>query len=169
MSFITHRKVKDVVYAYEVTSYRDENGKKKAHYKYLGRVAEDGQTIITGKKKKSKEDETKSASAIVSYRTQALAEENTSSLDPCPEMLAVPTSPDYQHCISLHHEGKAYLEKLISTEGLEFKDSKMFFKGKLEPISTVELQDMRTREGIEEIDIPLLTMYYTIILASFME
>lgn len=103
-----------------------------------------------------------------SYRTKALAEK-TNDIVPCPERLAVPTSPDYQHCISLHHEGKAYLEKLISTKGLEFKDGKMFFEGALEPISTVELQDMRTNKGIEEIDIPLLTMYYSIIFASFME
>ena len=45
----------------------------------------------------------------------------------------------------------------------------MFFEGELEPISTVELKDMRTNKGIEEIDIPLLTMYYSIIFASFME
>ena len=93
------------------------------------------------------------------YRTKALAEKSN-DIVLCPDRLAVPTSPDYQHCISLHQEGKAYLEKLISTKGLEFRDGKMFFEGELEPISTVELQDMRTNEGIEDIDIPLLTMYF---------
>ena len=102
------------------------------------------------------------------YRTKAMAEKNT-SIVACPDRLAVPTYPEYEYSISLHHEGKAYLEKLIITKGLEFKDGKMFFEGALEPISTVELQDMRTNEGIEEIDIPLLTMYYTIILDFFNE
>ena len=103
-----------------------------------------------------------------SYRTKAIAEKS-SSISPCPDKLAVPTLPNYENVVSLHQEGKAYLQNLISTDGLEFKDGKMYFKGALEPISTVELQDMRTNEGIEEIDIPLLTMYYSIILASFQE
>ena len=104
-----------------------------------------------------------------SYRTKAIAEKNT-SLVPCPERLAVPTLPTYEHCISLHQYGKAYLQNLsVSTDGLQFENGKMFLSGALEPISTVELQDMRTNEGIEEIDIPLLTMYYSIILAEFQE
>lgn len=102
-----------------------------------------------------------------SYRTKAIAEKNT-SLVPCPERLAVPTLPTYEHSISLHQDGKAYLQNLsVSTDGLQFENGKMFLSGALEPISTVELQDMRTNEGIEEIDIPLLTMYYTIILAEY--
>ena len=104
-----------------------------------------------------------------SYRTKAIAEKNT-SLVPCPERLAVPTLPTYEHSISLHQDGKAYLQNLsVSTDGLQFENGKMFFTGDLEPISTVELQDMCTNEGIEEIDIPLLTMYYSIILLSFQE
>ena len=104
-----------------------------------------------------------------SYRTKAIAEKE-SSLDFCPERLAVPTAVNYEYSISLHQEGKAFLQKLtMSTDGLQFENGEMFFKGALEPISTVELQDMRTNEGIEEIDIPLLTMYYSIILAKFQE
>ena len=103
------------------------------------------------------------------YRTKALAEKSN-DLVPCPDRLAVPTSPVYLYSVSLHKGGKAYLEKLtMSTDGLQFENGKMFFKGELEPISTVELQDMTTNEGIEEIDIPLLTMYYTLILAAFQE
>ncbi len=104
-----------------------------------------------------------------SYRTKAIAEKEN-PLVPCPERLAVPTLPNYEYSISLHQDGKAYLQNLsVSTDGLQFENGKMFFNGALEPISTVELQDMRTNEGIEEIDIPLLTMYYSIILVSFQE
>lgn len=104
-----------------------------------------------------------------SYRTKAIAEKE-SPLDTCPERLAVPTAINYEYSISLHQEGKAFLQKLtMSTDGLQFENGEMFFNGALEPISTVELQDMRTNEGIEEIDIPLLTMYYSIILAKFQE
>ena len=46
----------------------------------------------------------------------------------------------------------------------------MFLSGSLKPISTVELvQDLQTREGIEHIDIPLLNVYYSIILKRFYE
>ncbi len=104
-----------------------------------------------------------------SYRTKAIAEKDN-PLFPCPERLAVPTLPNYEYSISLHQDGKAYLQNLsVSTDGLQFENGKMFFNGDLEPISTVELQDMRTNKGIEEIDIPLLTMYYSIILTSFQE
>ena len=104
-----------------------------------------------------------------SYRTKALAEKE-SPLDLCPERLAVPTAGNYEYSISLHQEGKAFLQKLtLSTDCLQFENGEMFFNGALEPITTVELQDMRTNEGIEDIDIPLLTMYYSIILAKFQE
>ena len=104
-----------------------------------------------------------------SYRTKTIAKKE-GTLDLCPERLAVPTALNYEYSISLHQEGKAFLQKLtMSTDGLQFENGEMFFKGAIEPISTVELQDMRTNEGIEEIDIPLLTMYYSIILAKFQE
>ena len=48
--FIIHRKIKNAIYAYEVTSYRDENGKPRNRQKCLGRVCEDG-TIISKKRK----------------------------------------------------------------------------------------------------------------------
>lgn len=44
----------------------------------------------------------------------------------------------------------------------------MFFEGNvLRSISTAELRDMRTDKDIEKIDIPLLTVYYSIILKEF--
>ena len=103
------------------------------------------------------------------YRTKANAEKD-GALTPCPEKLAVPTLPNYEHSISLHQEGKAYLQHLsISTDGLKFENGEMFFEGALEPISTVELKNMVTNEGIDKIDIPLLTAYYSIILSQYQE
>ena len=104
-----------------------------------------------------------------SYRTKAIAEKN-SDLTPCPERLAVPTLPNYENSISLHQEGKAYMQYLtISTDSLKFENGEMFFEGALEPISTVELKNMVTNEGIEKIDIPLLTALYNVILAKYHE
>ena len=36
MAFIIHRMIGKVIYQYEVTSYRDENGKKKSKHICLG-------------------------------------------------------------------------------------------------------------------------------------
>ena len=171
MSFIIHRKINGIMYAYEVTSYRDENGKKKAHHKCFGRIAEDGQTIVMGKKRRSEENETRSTSAIVPYKTKAEAEaDKEKPLTSCPDKLATPTLPGYEHSLSFHQEGKAYMKHLIiNTDGLKFENGEMFFDGALEPISTVELKNMSTEKGIEKIDIPLLSFYYSIILTKYQE
>ena len=58
---------------------------------------------------------------------------------------------------------------IISTDGLRFENGEMFFVCALEPISTVKLQDMRTNEGLKDIDIPLITMYYSVILTKYQE
>lgn len=191
---IIKRKRGNVIYLYEKIYAGFENGRRKYKEICLGHLDEDG-NLIPSKKNRRKAMKNAPAELVLKTtttkvivrpkpiepeivtppevkkpaRTKAIADKKNGDLTPCPECLAVPTLPNYEHSISLHQEGKAYLQNLISTDGLEFKDGKMYFKGALEPISTVELQDMRTNKGIEEIDIPLLTMYYSIILASFQE
>lgn len=163
---VIKRKVKGITYIYERTTV---DGKR--HEKVIGKVDKDDKEIYytdtvndrdsdgNGREREEKQH----------YKTKAIAAKDN-DISSCPDRLAVPTSPNFEHSISWHQEGKAHLFNLsITTDSLEFKDGKMFFKGALEPISTVELKDMSTNEGIEEIDIPLLTMYYSIILNSFME
>ena len=190
---IIKQKRGNITYIYEAIYKGIENGKRKYKRTCIGHLDEAG-NLIPSKKNRRKAMKNAPAELVLKTttekiivrpkpiepdivtppevkkpaRTKAIADKKR-DLAPCPECLAVPTLPNYEHSISLHQEGKAYLQNLISTDGLEFKDGKMYFKGALEPISTVELQDMRTNEGIEEIDIPLLTMYYSIILASFQE
>ena len=103
------------------------------------------------------------------YRTKSNAESesNDKIVDANINALAVPTLFEYENAISLYQDGKAYLYPLISINGLKFEDGEMFFEGEFEPISTVELQDMHTNESIEKMDIPLLTVYYSIILKEF--
>ena len=168
------RTIKGITYIYEQTSYRDEQGKPRNKQKLIGRIdPATGEIVPTrkGKKSQSTPPNIKEADKDKKKprRTKAEAEKEN-PLDPCPERLAVPTAVNYEYSISLHQEGKAFLQKLtMNTDGLRFENGEMFFDGALEPISTVELQDMRTNEGIETIDIPLLTMYYSIILAKFQE
>lgn len=103
------------------------------------------------------------------YRTKAKANKS-GALTPCPDKLATSTLSGYEHSLSFHQEGKAYMQHLmINTDGLKFENGEMFFDGALEPISTVELKNMSTKKGIEKIDIPLLSFYYSVILTKYQE
>ena len=103
------------------------------------------------------------------YRTKAEANKD-GALTPCPDKLATSTLIGYEHSLSFHQEGKAYMQHLmINTDGLKFENGDMFFDGALEPISTVELKNMSTKKGIEKIDIPLLSFYYSVILTKYQE
>lgn len=50
MSYIVKRKVKDSIYVYEATSYRNKEGKPRNKQRYLGKLDDDG-LIITKKRK----------------------------------------------------------------------------------------------------------------------
>lgn len=85
-----------------------------------------------------------------------------------PQNLAIPTLREYQHGLSLYQDGKAYLQPLTSTDGLKFQNGLMYFTGEqMRRVSEVELQNMKTKEGIENIDLALLRVFYSIILSAF--
>ena len=98
------------------------------------------------------------------YRTKAKA----GNLDEIPTSLAFPTMAKYQYSIGLHNEGDAYIQPLTSTDGLSFDVGKMFFAdNRIKQVSEVELQNMKTKEGIDTIDLPLLRTFYSIIFNAF--
>ena len=98
------------------------------------------------------------------YRTKAKA----GNLDEIPTSLAFPTMAKYQYSIGLHNEGDAYIQPLTSTDGLSFDDGKMFFAdNRIKQVSEVELQNMKTKDGIDTIDLPLLRTFYSIIFNAF--
>lgn len=104
------------------------------------------------------------------YRTKSNAEneEEAKVVDANINALAIPTLNEYENAISLYQGGKAYLYPVVSTKGLRFENGEIFFEGDaLRSISTAELRDIHTDKGIDKIDIPLLTVYYSIILKEF--
>ena len=107
--------------------------------------------------------------AKITYRTKAkaIAETNANITDTNIYALAIPTLFEYENAVSLHQEGKAYLYPIMTASGLRFEDGEIYFEGELEPVSAAELKNMHTQKGIESIDIPLLTVYYSIILQEF--
>lgn len=101
------------------------------------------------------------------YRTRAKAKDAGAIVE-APKSLAIPTLSKYQYSMSLYQDGGAYLQPLASTDGLKFKNGKMYFDGaRMKEVSEVELQNMKTKEGIEDIDLPILRTFYSIILTQF--
>ena len=179
------------IYQFEVTTYRDENGKHRTKHVCIGHYDKDG-VFIPSRKRLAEQVKTEDATKSVNdnkeatqenektdddgeKRTLAKAEGATDKeheiFDTNINALAIPTLPRFEHSLSLHEEGDAHLKLLNrSTTELKFENGQMFLSGSLKPISTVELvQDLQTREGIEHIDIPLLNVYYSIILKRFYE
>lgn len=99
------------------------------------------------------------------YRTRSKAAPD--AVRAMPQSLAIPTLQGYQYATSLYQNGNAYMQKLTSTDGLKFQKGKIFFEGGLQTVSEAELQNMRTKEGIEKIDLALLRVFYSIILTAF--
>lgn len=85
-----------------------------------------------------------------------------------PVSLAIPSYEPYRYSMSLNQEGNAYLQPLTSTDGLKFQGGKLYFTGdKVKQVSEMELQNMKTKEGIENIDLPFLRVIYSLILKDF--
>ena len=104
------------------------------------------------------------------YRTKANTdnEDGAKVVNADISALAIPTLNAYENAISLYKAGKAYLYPVVSTKGVRFENGEMFFEDDaLRSLSTAELRDMRTDKGIDKIDIPLLNVYYSIILKEF--
>ena len=98
------------------------------------------------------------------YRTRTQAGNIVKKL---PTHIATPTLTNYENTVSLYQKGNAYLEKLISVDNLQFQRGKLYFKGTLQQVSEAELQDIKTREGIENINLRFLRSYYSVILQEY--
>ena len=97
------------------------------------------------------------------YRTRAKAQEAGAITD-IPQMLAVPTHKGFEHSITFYNKGAAYLQQLKATTPLKFENGLLSIDGL--PFKA-ELQDITTQENIEEIDLPILSVFFTIILHQF--
>lgn len=97
------------------------------------------------------------------YRTKSKIAKTLSSL---PDRLAVITNPHYQYGVSFFQHNDAWLQLLSTAEGLEYdKEKGLRFKGI--PMSNAELKNLFTKKGVEDINLPLLKFFYSIILKNF--
>lgn len=101
------------------------------------------------------------------YRTKAKAKE-VGAITEAPKNLITPTFGGYQYSMSLCQDGGAYLQPLTSMDGLKFNKGKLYFAGgHMQEVSEAELRDLRTKEGIEELDLTTLRYYYSILFDQF--
>lgn len=100
------------------------------------------------------------------YRTKARAGNDIQRK--FPQSLAILSNQDYRYGMSLYQEGNAYLQPLTSTDGLKFQNGRLYFSGaEMRQVSEVELQDLKKKEGIEDIDLTFLRVIYSLILKDF--
>ena len=100
----------------------------------------------------------------IGYLTRGRAGEIVTML---PSIIATPTLPGWENGVSLHQQGHAYLQPTmpLDVDSLNFHNGKLYFEGKA--FSEATLESIKTKEGIEKIDLPLLRFYYSIILEQF--
>lgn len=104
----------------------------------------------------------------VSYRTKAKAQE-AGAIDEMPQnnRLAVITNQNYLYTLSFHAEGSAYLQQLKPSVPLKFENGNLSIDGIDGTAFKARLEDVTTHENIEEIDLPNLSIFYTIVLDQF--
>lgn len=101
-----------------------------------------------------------------SYRTKSRAEDATDSL---PSKLALITNDQYRESLSLQEQRGSYLVPLVSDEDMTYDGKTLFIKDF--PASEASLREINKDRDvpIESIDLPLLRMFYSIILEDFMK
>lgn len=79
------------------------------------------------------------------------------------------TNQQFESGLSLRKSGNAYLKPLVSTSGLNYADGKLSFEGL--PASEATLEEINRGKVVEisEFDLPLLRLFYSIILTDFRE
>lgn len=97
------------------------------------------------------------------YRTKAKA----GDVAAVPDKMPLITNPTYQNAITYNEDDKAYLQPLTSADGLVFADGMLYFEGL--PATSARLSDLYTKDNIEEFNLPMLRVFYAIILNKFKE
>lgn len=105
----------------------------------------------------------------IEYRTASRAGDDIKR--DLPAIIASVTLDNYENATRIQETrtGNAYLQKLSTMDNLTFKDGHLFFTGsdQAREISSAELQNLVTREGIENINLSLLRYYYSIIYSEW--
>ena len=97
------------------------------------------------------------------YRTR----KKSGALSSIPTTIPAITNKTYQNAMTLNSDDKAYLQPLSSLENLVFENGILYFDGL--PATAARLSNRYTKEGIDNINLPILRMFYAIIMEGFLK
>ena len=108
-----------------------------------------------------------------SAKTSVVAEEATvyrtkkraGDVAEIPSKMPIITNKKYINAMTYNDDNAAYLQPLSSADGLVFENGKLFFEGL--PASAARIKHLYTKDNIENFDLPLLRVFYAIILNKF--
>lgn len=106
------------------------------------------------------------APARPKYRTKAMADAG-GAITEVPSSLAIPTLRQYEYATSLYNQGNAYVQPFMSTDGLRFNDGRLYFEGRLQPLTEMEIQNLITKEKLYDVNTGYLRTFYSLILGDF--
>lgn len=86
-------------------------------------------------------------------------------IDEVPTVIPTITNKKYQNAITLNADSTAYLQPFSSVDNLVYENGQILFRGL--PASAATLKEYFTSTGIENFDLPLLRLFYGIILNRF--
>lgn len=86
-------------------------------------------------------------------------------MTPIPATIPTITIKSFQNAMTLNLDDKAYLQPLSSLDNLVFENGILYFDGL--PATAAKLSNRYTKEGIDNINLPILRMFYAIIMERF--
>lgn len=95
------------------------------------------------------------------YRTKKRA----GKIAEVPSKMPLITNPTWQNAITYNEDDKAYLQPLTSANGLVFENGMLYFEGL--PATSARLAHLYTKDNIEDFNLPMLRVFYAIILNKF--
>jgi hypothetical protein len=86
-----------------------------------------------------------------------------------PDKQATITIRPFTTAISFNHEGDAYLEPLNTklVDKLKFQNEKLYFEGQLQELSEADIQNIVTKDYLNNIDLSFLRIIYSAILKDY--
>lgn len=97
------------------------------------------------------------------YRTR----KKSGAFTQIPTTIPAITNKSYQNAMTLNPDDNAYLQPLSSLENLVFENGILYFDNL--PATAAKLSNRYTKEGIDNINLPILRMFYSIIMEGFLK
>lgn len=95
------------------------------------------------------------------YRTKSKA----GNIADIPTKMPIITNKDFQNAITYNEDDTAHLQPLSNADGLSFEDGLLYFEGV--PASNATIKHLYTKDNIETFNLPMLKVFYAIILNEF--